>query len=54
MDWYCVDDASLWINLEVYMFKKENLFTPQAFIAILSHFSSQGEGSRDFYDFIEF
>jgi len=40
MDWFVIDDANLWINLEVFMFKKENLFSPQAFIAILSHFTS--------------
>jgi len=54
MDWYCVNDSTLWVNLETYVIKKENIFSPQSFIAILSHFSSQMEGSRDFYDFIEF
>jgi hypothetical protein len=54
MDWYCIDDSTLWINLETYLIKKENIFSPQSFIAIVSHFSSQMEGSRDLYDFIEF
>ncbi len=54
MDWYCVNDATLWVNLETYVIKKENMFKPHSFVAILSHFSAQNEGSRDFYDFIEF
>lgn len=54
MDWYCIDDPTLWVNLETYVIKKETMFSAQSFIAILSHFSSQSEGSRDFYDFIEF
>lgn len=54
MDWFVVDDANLWINLEVYVFKKENIFSAESLVAIASHFASSGEGSRDFYDFIEF
>jgi hypothetical protein len=54
MDWYCIADPTLWVNLETYVIKKETMFSPQSFIAILSHFSSQAEGSRDFYDFLEF
>jgi len=30
------------------------LFQGKSMIYILSHFSAQHEGSRDFYDFIEF
>jgi len=26
MDWYGVDDATLWINLEQYVMKKDSLF----------------------------
>jgi len=40
MDWYCVNDATLWVNLETYVIKKENMFKPHSFIAILSHFSA--------------
>ena len=40
MDWYCINDVTLWINLETYVIKKENLFSAQSFIAILSHLSS--------------
>lgn len=54
MDWYCVNDPILWVNLESYIIKKENKFSAVSLIAIASHFSSQMEGSRDFYDFIEF
>jgi len=54
MDWYCVEDSTLWVNLEMYVVKKDNIFSPSTFIAISSHFSAQTEGSRDFYDFLEF
>lgn len=54
MDWYCVNDPLLWINLETYVIRKETQFSAMSFIAILSHFASQMEGSRDFYDFLEF
>ena len=40
MDWYCVNDTTLWVNLETYVIKKENIFSAQSLIAILSHFSS--------------
>lgn len=53
MDYYCVEDSNLWVNLEMYTMKKDNLFGPSSFIQILSHFSAQQEGSRDLYDFYE-
>ena len=34
--------------------KKEKMFSPKSYVEIMSHFSSQSEGSRDFYDFFEF
>jgi hypothetical protein len=34
--------------------KKDRMFSGKAFVEIMSHFSSQNEGSRDFYDFYEF
>jgi hypothetical protein len=40
LDWYCVDDANLWVNLETYVIKKELMFTAPALLSILSHFSS--------------
>lgn len=54
LDVYCVDDKFLWVNLELYLMRKEKMFSPRALVEIMSHFSSQGEGSRDFYDFYEF
>ena len=40
MDFYCVQDPNLWVNLEMYLMKKENLFSTSSLIAILSHFSA--------------
>ena len=54
LDIFCVDDKYLWINMELFLMKKENIFSPKAMVEIMSHFSSQNEGSRDFYDFFEF
>ncbi len=54
LDLYCVEDKYLWINLELFLMKKEKLFTPKAMVEIMSHFSAQMEGSRDLYDFFEF
>jgi hypothetical protein len=54
LDWYCIDDKFLWINLEQYIFKKERIFDAQSYLKLLIHFGNQNEGSRDFYDFFEF
>lgn len=54
LDWFCLDDKLLWINLEQYVLKKERIFTPDSYIKLISHFSNQSEGSRDLYDFYEF
>ena len=54
MDIYCVEDKFLWVNLEMFLMKKEAMFSPKAYIQIMSSFASQKEGSRDFYDFYEF
>lgn len=54
MDYYCVQDTNLWVNLEMYTMRKDNMFSPSSFIAIVGHFSAQQEGSRDLYDFYEF
>lgn len=54
MDWYCISDTNLWVNLEQFVVKKESIFKPESLLTILSHFSAQHEGSRDFYDFFEF
>ena len=53
MDWFCIDDSHLWVNLEQYVIKKERIFSGASLLKILQHFSNQGEGSKDFYDFIE-
>lgn len=54
LDIFCVDDKFLWINLELFLMKKERMFSPKSYIELMSHFASQSEGSRDFYDFYEF
>ena len=54
LDWFCLDDKLLWINLEQYILKKERIFSSESYIKLISHFSNQNEGSRDFYDFYEF
>ena len=40
LDIFCVDDKFLWINLEMFLMKKENLFSPKSMIEIMSHFAS--------------
>ena len=54
LDLYCISDKFLWINLELFLMKKEKMFSAKSYIEIMSHFSAQSEGSRDFYDFYEF
>lgn len=54
MDWFCIEDKLLWVNLEQFLIKKERIFTRDSYVKILTHFSNQSEGSRDFYDFFEF
>jgi len=54
LDLYCIEDKYLWINLELFLMKKEKMFTPKVMVDIMSLFSAQMEGSRDFYDFFEF
>ena len=54
IDYYCIADPNIWVNLEQYVIKKENLFSASSLVSILESFSAQHEGSRDFYDFIEF
>ena len=54
MDWYCIEDKYLWVNLEQFLIKKERIFTPNSYAKILTHFANQNEGSRDFYDFYEY
>jgi hypothetical protein len=40
MDLYCISDNMLWVNLESFILKKSELFTPIGLIKILGHFSS--------------
>ena len=40
MDFFCIDDSNLWVNLEMYTMKKDNLFGASSQIAILSHFAA--------------
>jgi len=54
LDLFCIEDKYLWVNLELFMMKKERSFSPKSLVEIMSHFSAQMEGSRDFYDFFEF
>jgi len=53
LDIYCISDSLVWINLELFVMKKEFMFKPENLIKIMSHFSRQLEGSKDFYHFIE-
>ena len=48
-----MDDATLWVNLEMNMFNKEHMFSPKSLIVMASHFAAQQEGSQNFYDFME-
>ncbi|CAI2364484.1 unnamed protein product [Moneuplotes crassus] len=53
MDIYCISESLLWINLELFVMKKENMFKPENLIRIMTHFARQLEGSKDFYQFME-
>ena len=53
LDMYCINDNLLWVNLELFTMKKDQLITPKGIIKIMSHFSRQLEGSKDFYYYVE-
>jgi hypothetical protein len=40
LDWFCIDDKLLWINLEQYILKKERIFSPQSYVLLMNHFSN--------------
>ena len=40
LDLFCIDDKFLWINLELYIIKKELMFSAKAYVELMSHFSS--------------
>ena len=41
LDWYIIDDITLWVNLEMNLIKKEQMYSPKSLIIIASHFSAQ-------------
>ena len=45
LDWYIVDDATLWVNLEMTLFNKEEMFSPKSLLVMASNFAAQQEGS---------
>ena len=53
MDMYCITEPLLWVNLELFVMKKEKSFSPESLIKVMTHFARQLEGSRDFYHYIE-
>lgn len=40
LDLYCIDDKYLWINLELFLMKKEKMFSAKSIVQIMSAFSS--------------
>ena len=40
LDWFCLEDKLLWINLEQYILKKDRLFSADSYITMLQHFSN--------------
>ena len=40
LDIFCIDDKFLWINLELFIMKKERMFSPKSYIEIMGHFAS--------------
>ena len=39
MDMYCVEDANLWINLEIFILKKADTFNTSTLIKVMNHFA---------------
>jgi len=35
LDWFCLDDKLLWINLEQYILKKDRMFSADSYIAMI-------------------
>ena len=35
MDWFCIDDTNLWVNLEQYVLKKERIFSGGSLLRLL-------------------
>ena len=40
LDIYCINDKYLWVNLELFLMKKDRMFSAKSYIEIMSHFSS--------------
>ena len=40
LDIFCIDDKFLWINLEMYLMKKERMFSAKSLVEIMGHFAS--------------
>lgn len=40
LDWYCVTDTELWVNLEQFIIKKEHIFKAETLVTILTHFAA--------------
>ena len=53
MDMYCVEDANLCINLDIFILKKADTFNTSTLIKVMNHFARQQEGSDDFYEYFE-
>lgn len=54
LDWFCIDDKLIWVNLEQFIIRKERKFSAKSYVQILKHFSNQQEGTQDFYDLFEY
>lgn len=40
LDLFCIEDKHLWVNLELFLMKKERSFSAKSMIEIMSHFSA--------------
>lgn len=40
LDWFCIEDPMLWVNLEQFVVKKERKFTRDSYVQLLKHFSN--------------
>lgn len=54
LDIFCITESLLWVNLELFVMKKDKTISDRGLVRIMTHFARQLEGSKDFYRFIEF
>lgn len=40
LDWFCIDDKLLWVNLEQFILKKERRFSSESYIKLMTHFAN--------------